>query len=234
MNKNYQSFIHCPHITKEGIFHGYVLGYIIGIRWTLAPTGGMGNPKLYDVVKRYLTFACGDQEWFKRQVLDVIRDNTRSDIRKGVKQVLPGLFFERRQRPLQVPPELEDSNIAFDIDFINQLRDEVSLIKQEYTAMNTEETAVDNVTTTDEVIPATPVVKMPVPARDSNAARAESFELPTGIQISELTLDNFREKTGKRFRMTKDQRERNKAKLMTREEAFEEFKVALLELNGSN
>ena len=48
-----------------------------------------------------------------------------------------------------------------------------------------------------------------------------NFMIPEGVSPESLTFDNYREKTGKRFRMTKDQ---FKVRGMSREEAFEESK----------
>lgn len=42
------------------------------------------------------------------------------------------------------------------------------------------------------------------------------------VDLSTLTLENFRERMGRRFRMTRDQTERK----LTREQAFQEFLAA--------
>jgi hypothetical protein len=57
-----------------------------------------------------------------------------------------------------------------------------------------------------------------------------NLSVPEGVQVSELTLDNFKEKMGRRFRMTKEQKGRG----LDRQQAFEEFKNQLDVINGGN
>ena len=49
----------------------------------------------------------------------------------------------------------------------------------------------------------------------------------TNLNLDELTLENFKEKTGRRFRMSKDQMKRHIANTLTREEAFKEYLTLL-------
>jgi hypothetical protein len=47
--------------------------------------------------------------------------------------------------------------------------------------------------------------------------------LPHGVTVDQLTLDNFRSITGRRFRVTTEQQGKIKAGTLTREQAFAEF-----------
>lgn len=209
-----------PHIKPPAVFYGYVLGYYLNIRWTLAPTGGMGNPELYNLVRKYLIYTCGENEWVKRQVLDVIRDRGRNAIRDVAESEFPSLFSKGgRQRPLQIPEELKGQEIKFDLDFVNKLKDEVAIIKKEI-AMSTEGQT-DN------------EMEEGVDAESNAPKKSTTIVVPEGVDVNSLTIDNFRQLTGKRFRMTKEQRAREQAGQLTREQALEEFKVNILG-GGSN
>lgn len=57
-----------------------------------------------------------------------------------------------------------------------------------------------------------------------------NFFVPASVSVDDLTLDNYRELTGKRFRMTKDQRV---IRDLTREQAFAESKaLAITQVEG--
>jgi hypothetical protein len=177
----------------------------------------MSNPKLFDIVREYLDFVCVD-EWSKRPILDVARES-KNDVRKRAKQLFPSLFHKVRQKALQVPEELVSQNIPFDIDFFNNLRDRTTSIKREVNTMNTNDNppfVADNTTTT--------------PVNTTNNETNDNF-MPTenssnayivnGIEIN--SPDAYRQATGKRFRMTKEQMSRVNAGTLTRAEAFNEF-----------
>lgn len=220
-----------PVRSKESVFHGFVLGNVIGIRWTLKPTGGMGNNDLIKIVRQYLDFAYSDDEWGKNEVLQIIT-STRGQNKKLFKSTFPSMFKNKRQRPLQVPAELEGQGIKFNIDFINELREQVSTIKKglnmdsENTTVNSTESNVSNgVDVTTTRVEAT--TESETNTRDRSASKTQrstnNFTLPEGVSLGELTLDNFREKTGRRFRMTKQQKARFDNNEITREDAFNEF-----------
>jgi hypothetical protein len=64
----------------------------------------------------------------------------------------------------------------------------------------------------------------------SNSRVTVNFFIPEGVNPADLTLDNYRELTGKRFRKTKDQ---EVVRSLTREEAFAESKaLAVSQLGG--
>lgn len=58
-----------------------------------------------------------------------------------------------------------------------------------------------------------------------------NFFLPDGVDVDNLTIDNYREVTGKRFRMTNDQA---KVRKLTREESFTESKALAISQRGTN
>lgn len=206
------------HITDEALFYGFILSCHINIRWQLGNNGGMSNPKLFDIVREYLDFVCVD-EWSKRPVLDVARES-KTDVRKRAKQLFPSLFHKVRQKPLQVPEELVSQNIPFDIDFFNNLRDRTTSIKREVTTMNMNDndpqspfaannTKTVNTTNTEET-------NNFMPTENSSDAYVIN-----GIEIN--SPDAYRQATGKRFRMTKEQKSRFDSGTLTRAEAFNEF-----------
>lgn len=206
-------------VKPVAVFYGYVLGYVIGVRWNLSPTGGMGNPKMGLVVRKYLDHTCGADQWARLPILDVIRDRGRNAIRELAEDEFPSLFgVKGRQRPLQIPDELKGQDIKFDLDLITQLKDEVASIKKEI-AMSTESTN----EVTEEGVDTAP----------STQKKATTIVVPPGVDVNSLTLDNFRQLTGKRFRMTKEQRAREQAGQLTREQALEEFKTNVLGGGGS-
>ena len=60
-----------------------------------------------------------------------------------------------------------------------------------------------------------------------NIVEVSTTTLPPNVDVEALNLDNFRQVTGKRFRMTKEQMERVKRGELTREQALNEFKATL-------
>ena len=205
------------HITDEALFYGFILSCHINIRWQLGNNGGMSNPKLFNIVREYLDFVCVD-EWSKRPILDVARES-KTDVRKRAKQLFPSLFHKVRQKPLQIPEELVSQNIPFDIDFFNNLRDRTTSIKREVNTMNTNDNppfVADNTTTTPVSTTNTEATNNFIPTENSSNAYVIN-----GIEIN--SPDAYRQATGKRFRMTKEQMSRVKSGTLTRAEAFNEF-----------
>ena len=204
-------------------FHAYVLGSVIGIRWGKhTPTSGMGNTRLYGIVREYLTFAAGDDEWKKKDVLDAMRDKSGTAIKNETRYAFRSLFpRNRKARSLAVPDELADQEVNFDLKLIESWKERVKEIKQEYIVNEnavaqetTEETTARSDTNTG-----------------SNSRVTVNFFIPTGVNPEDLTLDNYRELTGKRFRMTKDQA---KVRNLTREQAFAESKALATSQQGDN
>ena len=205
------------YITDEALFYGFILSCHINIRWQLGNNGGMSNPKLFNIVREYLDFVCVD-EWSKRPILDVARES-KTDVRKRAKQLFPSLFHKVRQKPLQIPEELVSQNIPFDIDFFNNLRDRTTSIKREVNTMNTNDNppfVADNTTTTPVSTTNTEATNNFIPTENSSNAYVIN-----GIEIN--SPDAYRQATGKRFRMTKEQMSRVNAGTLTRAEAFNEF-----------
>ena len=200
-------------------FHAYVLGSVIGIRWGKhTPTSGMGNPDLYAIVREYLVFAAEWDEWKKKDVLDAMRDKSGSGIKSDARRAFPSLFPRRRKaRPLALPDELVGEDVNFDPKQIESWKGRVKQIKQEF-IMN------------ENAIEQEAAVEATVETTSSNSRVTVNFFVPTNVSVDDLTLENYREKTGKRFRMTKDQRV---VRDLTREQAFTESKaLAITQTEG--
>lgn len=67
-------------------------------------------------------------------------------------------------------------------------------------------------------VPTAPEVVAPKPS----SSRATNFIIPPGMNPGDITLDNYREVTGHRFRMTKDQKD---VRSLNRTDAFDESKA---------
>lgn len=212
-----QHAIEGAHITDKAKFYGYIMVSVLGLRWSIKSTiGAMLNQEMNAIVREYLVHTCGEDEWLKRQVLDMTRDQTRNSLRPEIKQTFPSLFHKRRMKPLQVPAELAEQDVVFDMDYINLLRSQVTLIKR---GINMNENAIAE---TGEARPSE------VQATTESAPVTVNFFLPAGVDAAELNLDNYRERTGKRFRMTKEQKSRG----ITRAEAFEESRTLAVNLSN--
>jgi len=210
-----------PHITNEALFYGFILGYHINIRWSTKPSGPVLNDKMRDVLKSYLQFTCGNDEWKKRKVLDVIKES-RTDIRRRVKQVFPSLFHRVKQKDLQVPEELKDVKINFDINIFNELKDKVSEIKKSFILESFENNYNDNVVDDKENNMIDPQQK---PAPESGQ------QLETELVINGITIrtpDDYKRATGKRYRVTKEQKALIENGTITREMAFKQFTTQLM------
>ena len=177
---------------QETIFHGYVLAYYIGAKWSIST--GMVDTEIKSVIKSYLDYVYDNDEWSKKNVLDLIKDSKRSEIKQIARLELPNLFVNKKPKPLYLPEEI---NTKFDLNFINSLKTKINSMKEN--DMNSPENIVEVSTTT----------------------------LPPNVDVEALNLDNFRQVTGKRFRMTKEQMERVKRGELTREQALNEFKATL-------
>ena len=204
-------------------FHAYVLGSVIGVRWGKhTPTSGMGNPRVYAIVREYLTYAAGDDEWKKKGVLDAMRDKSGLAIKNDTRYAFRSLFpRNRKARSLAVPEELNDQEVSFDLQRIESWKERVKEIKQEY-IVNENATAQETTEETTNRGDAT---------SGSNSRVTVNFFIPAGVNPGDLTLENYRELTGKRFRMTKDQA---KVRNLTREQAFAESKALATSQPGDN
>ena len=198
-------------------FHAYVLGSVIGIRWGKhTPTSGMGNPNLYAIVREYLIFAAEEDEWSKKDILDAMRDKSSLGIKSDTRRAFPSLFPRKRKaRPLALPDELVEEDVNFDLKKIEGWKDRVKQIKQEF-IMN------ENAVEQEAAVEAT--------VENTGSSVTVNFFVPASVSVDDLTLDNYRELTGKRFRMTKDQRV---IRDLTREQAFAESKaLAITQVEG--
>lgn len=209
----------CSQQTLVAQFHAYILGCIINAQWNLAI---VKDPVRTNIIRRYLTFVHGNDEWAKKDILDAISNKTRKTIKQDTRYVFPSLFVKRKAYPLYVPKELT-TDVIFDLEFVTKLQTEIKIIKLQEQA---QEKAMDNnedVAVQPEVTVNTNIVSV---ESDNPDVPSVQLVLPEGKTVEDLTLENFRAMTGRRFRMTKNQKLVRK---LTREQAFEEFKTSLLE-----
>lgn len=209
-------------------FHAYILCSVIGIRWgRITPTSGTANPILGPLVKQYCKFAFPkkeDQHQIRR-MLDVMRFKSGSAIKKETREAFPSLFPKNKKAlSLRVPDELEDQEVNFDLSLIEKLRNKVREYKREITMSDNEVSLAKE--DTPRVASTSGRNKLPAPPpKDkvdvSPKTTKVNFATPDGVDLSTVTLENYKEKTGARYRMSKDQ----KARGLTREVAFEESKA---------
>lgn len=201
-------------IKPKAWFHAYVLCGFIGIRWgKFGPGFANSNVKLRKILTQYLVDACGDDEWTKGRVLEAMRYKTSIKMKRIMRHILPSLYSGKRLRPLAIPEELKDEITVLNVDQIIKWRDEVRQIKKEI-AMS--ENAVADQPTDN--------------TSSANNRVTVNFFIPSGTDAESLTLDNYREVTGKRFRMTKDQKSRG----LSREDAFAESRTLAMNNQGDN
>jgi len=186
-------------------FHAYILGGFLNIRWNVDT---MRNQDLCSIVKGYLAHAYGDQQWPCLKLLNAIRDRSRNEIKEESKRKLPSLFTQRASWPLAQPKEAPKAK--FDVDYIYQLKEKVENIRRDDT-MNNQNDQGDTVA----------------------ANKPPRLHLPAGVDVSSLTIDNFRSMTGRRFRVTTEQQNRIKAGTLTREQAFQDFVNEVVKGGGS-
>lgn len=222
-----RSVLPIPSIKPVAWFHAYVLCGVIGIRWgKYAPSYANGNPKLYSILREYLTYACGEDEWTKGRILEAMRFKTGTAIKADARVAFPSLFpRNRKARSLGVPEELNDiESVFFDPKRIERWRKRVRRVKKEISEMSENATA-------PETTEATPVDRSSAPSSGSNSRVTVNFFIPENVDATSLTLENYREVTGKRFRMTKDQA---KVRGLSRESAFAESKALAISQLGGN
>ncbi len=186
-------------VKKEVSFYAYVMGGVLNLRWNVET---MLHPALTKVMRDFLVHLYDGDEWKKIKVLDAIRDKSRNQIKDEARQALPSLFAGRAAWPLALPKEA--STAKFDIDFIYKLKERIeeirkgdSLMEEQNNVQQTGDTTVSN--------------------------KAPRFHLPAGVTPEQLTVDNFRTLTGRRFRVTTEQHNRITAGTLTRDGAFAEF-----------
>jgi len=196
-------------ITKQLIpqFHAYLLGGVINVQWNVDTM--TFNP-LCQIVRRYLNTVCGDDEWAKIDILNAMRDRRRKAIKRETQAILPSLFLIRAAYPVGVPCELKEVETNFDPVLVEQLKQEVIAIKYKEIIM---EDGVETGVTTGR------------PPIDKEELDVGTVVFPADFNISELTLANYREVTGQRFRVTKEEKYILK---LNREDAFARRKSILL------
>lgn len=192
-----------PKVENRDVeFYAYVLGGFINVQWNIET---MMNDPLKQVVKDYLNHLYPAEEYKKLGVLDAIRDRSRNQIKDVAKHRLPSMFVGRAAWPLMLPKEAPSAK--FDIEFIYRLKHTVDELKQKETAMEEQQKNPESQTQT--------------------SPKAPRFHLPAGVTPEQLTTENFRTLTGRRFRVTTEQQNRIAAGTLTRDAAFAEFVAEL-------
>ncbi len=196
-------------ITKQLLpqFHAYLLGSVINVQWNVQTM--TFNP-LCQIVRCYLNAVCGNDEWAKKDVLDAMRDRRRKTIKRETQATLPSLFLTRAAYPVGVPHELKEVETNFDPALVERLKQEVITIKYKETTME------------DGVEIGVATGRRPIDKEESDV---NTVVFPADFNLSELTLVNYREVTGQRFRMTKEEKYTLN---LNREEAFARRKKSLL------
>jgi hypothetical protein len=195
-----------PKIENRDVeFYAYVLGGFINVQWNIET---MMNDPLKQVVKDYLNHLYPAEEYKKLGVLNAIRDRSRNQIKDVAKYKLPSLFVGRAAWPLAQPKEAPGAK--FDIEFIYRLKHTVDELKEKEIAMEEQQKT-----------------------QTQTSPQAPRFHLPAGVTPEQLTIENFRTLTGRRFRVTTEQQNRIAAGTLTRDAAFAEF-VAELKKENSN
>jgi hypothetical protein len=185
--------------SRDVEFYAYVLGGFLNVQWHIDT---MQQPTLMRVVKDFLSHIYGKEEHKKLGVLNAIRDKSRNQIKDVAKYKLPSLFVGRAAWPLAQPKEAP--NAKFDIEFIYRLKHTVDELKEKETAMEEQQKT-----------------------QTQTSPQAPRFHLPAGVTPEQLTIENFRTLTGRRFRVTTEQQNRIAAGTLTRDAAFAEFVAEL-------
>jgi hypothetical protein len=129
-------------------------------------------------------------KWEQVAILGLLGEYSRKDLKLIFKYYFPKVKLAKGKFPLVVPEGIEFlPNAVMEIAKMTNVNSSVGV----------------EVVSATPVVESAPVVKS-VPTKKSN------------VNIAGLTLENYKEKTGHRFRMTKDQKIRG----LTREEAFAE------------
>lgn len=205
-----------PSIKPIAWFHAYVACGVIGLRWgKFTSTSTYNSPALREVFVEYLDYACGEDEWTKGRIIEAARGLTATKIKQAARVKFPSLFpRNKRARPFGVPDELEGQEVKFDPDKIEAWKERVKAIKQEI-SMN-ENALVQEADTTGDSTKSD--------SAKSNSRVTVNFYIPQGVDVDSLTLENYLSITHKRYRMTREQKERVEKGEITREQAFAESK----------
>jgi len=188
------------------IWHAYAIRSFVGYSHNVHT---MVDEQSFQLLKEYLNKSF-DNEWDKKLVLDILRDSRKRDIEQLVKTYLPSIC-KKRNRELVIPEEATEI-INDHIEAARDFRDSLQKLK-----MDRRELEVENITVNDTSLDGVMITVTRV--QDGKKVDAQ-------VNAGLLTLDNFRELTGRRFRVSQDQKQRlgdPKQNPGVREEAFREF-----------
>jgi hypothetical protein len=154
------------------------------------------------------------------KVLDIIRDKRRAEIKKEVRLFFPSLFVKKRPAyPLRIPDEFQEATI--NKEAIEQLIDSYATFRKP----QKRDINMDNVSINDEQFAGVMIeIERLVPTGEKTVGGNDRKNVEKiTVDASKLTLDNFTELTGRRFRMSNGQVSRLGTGLEARRTAFNEF-----------
>lgn len=175
------------------IWHAYV---VRGFGEFAYNVHSMVDSEASALLRRYLHAAFDGNmgSWDIMKVLDLMRDERRGAVRNLARSTFPSIFDKKRPKyPLKKPTEFEvtDEQLELARNFRNEWRE----IRANRKPQGEEMSATGNTELAGVMVTLT-------------RTNEDKTVVPIQVDAGELTLDNFQEKTGKRFRMTKDQVQR--------------------------
>jgi hypothetical protein len=204
----------------EGMWHAYVIRGYANIPWNIY---SMCENKIMHMLKQYLAsvFDYKTEQSKVMRILDIIRNKSRAEIKSEVRTYFPSLFVKKRPAyPLRVPDEFPE--VQFDQEAANKLATAYLDFKKptgesEDMKKNTLEGGGNLTGVMIEVERLVPTGQKTSTGKDRKQ-REKMY-----IDASRLTLENFADLTGRRFRMSNGQISRLGTGLDARQMAFNEF-----------
>lgn len=178
-------------IDLTSVWHAYVIRAYAGCPWDV---NTMTDKVPYEMIGRYLRAAYGDDIWRKKKILDFIRNISREAGRNLAREHLPSLFKKRCRYPLLIPTEeteVDEQSLEIARNFRAEYIESRRHVPEEGGEMGEKPTTV--------IAGVDLNVDITVTRIDNGVV------VPVVVRASDLTLDNFQERTGKRFRMTRAQ-----------------------------
>lgn len=191
------------YMTPDAIWHSYVISCYYGIAYNI---NTMMDDEMMQIIRRYLS-SVYDNEFDKLPVLNIIRECKRKVILRNAKIEFKSIFVKKRPKhPMMRPSTDELPGNAFNLEAIKQLGlDKINLEEvRRQIVMNNIQISGDS-ESNDIVID---VARLVPTGETTSSGRPRLKEEVVQVNANELTIDNFSELTGRRFRMTSEQRER--------------------------
>lgn len=188
--------------SPEALWHAYVIRCYYNIPYNI---NVMLDKRFIKILKRYLD-AVIFNEYDKIPVLTLLRECKKDFIYRTAKKQFPSIFVKKRPKYQMRQPstdELLDS--AFDLAAIQQLGLDKIDIEEERRKIAMENIEING----DELDGVMIDIVRQVPTGETTASgRPRLKEEVMKVDAGKLTVNNFLDVTGRRFRMTAKQRER--------------------------